>query len=350
MAIAALGSGLGVKKEDDALFLQEQKRRELHYVVSVTTDIDWTHHTFRINLSKLKYPRGRLVALHLKRYPAKNYSEGALQGDEPKIVLHESIPADQVNEVLMIDDNRSVVYLSPLRGLDPVLIAQMEPWLLPESTDEKEFSYKKLIGYLIKKERELNAAVKAQDENVLTIAPILKETFVEFKEKLGKIRETLTKKIAEVDREISKALTGQNGTTSYDETDIKYMQFLEVKAKHPVSPDTGLTMEKPQEIIVQQPTQSGDTAALQAQVLALSQQVQTLSKVAASAVAERAMKRCDQCAADIYMEAKKCRYCSAVQETPTSATPAPATNITTAVKEKTKEKEKEKEKSKGEEK
>ncbi len=343
MAIAALGSGLQVKKEDDALFLQEQKRRELHYVVSVTMDIDWTHHTFRINLSKLKYPRGRLVALHLKRYPAKNYSEGALQGDEPKIVLHESIPADQVNEVLMIDDNRSVVYLSPLRGLDPVLIAQMEPWLLPESTDEKEFSYKKLIGYLIKKERELNAAVKAQDENVLTIAPILKETFAEFREKLGKIRETLTKKIAEIDREISKALTGQNGTTSYDETDIKYMQFLEVKAKHPVSPDTGLTMEKPQEIIIQ-PSQAAtpDTSALVAQVEALSKQVQILSQ--ANSAPERAMKHCDDCAADIYLEAKKCRYCGATQAV-TAATPP---SIAAATKEKTKEKEKDK--GKGEEK
>lgn len=309
-------------------FIEEQLKREPHHVISLITTINWKGCTFK-KLSQYVFPQCAIVTIENIEYPTKNTRQTMQLGSkESEVMLDYKTAYDQVDEIIKPLEISAVFHLSALRGANKKVAKLIESCLLPEPeyevtliNDEEvirligditAFNYPSLKEYLTVQAPK-NIFKNIENEK---IAEMAENTRKQLLQSLDKAASFARKHVADADKEINNARIGKGGKSSYDPFfDEAMMRFLAIDAKFEVSADSGLRMQPKADVIVNAPSpyptnqenqaSNSDVALLRSEITELREQLSKPKEVKD----KRPMKRCYQCANDVFLEARKCMHC-----------------------------------------
>jgi len=237
MSIQEVGSGLGKPttfKPDN--FIEEQRKREVHYIISLMMHNDWSgrdangRESFfpgqqNRKLSKLAFPQARIVAIETINYPTRNtFQDMTGTASAAEKIMLEKTAHDQVDEIVKGFDGFGVFSLEPLLGVNNKLVALIERAILPTTTEEKDYCYNALKTFFT------GQAVK----NILgldyeKLEETADRTRLQLLEHLEVCYRYARKHVADADSEIGKAKAGRGGKYAYDDVDLMMMKFLDIK-------------------------------------------------------------------------------------------------------------------------
>jgi len=310
-------------------FIEEQLKREPHHVISMIMSVNWKSCNFK-KLSQYVFPQCAIVTITNIEYTTKNTRKSMeLNSKESETMIDYKTAYDQVDEIVKPLESSAMFHLSALRGANKKVAQMIESCLLPEAqydsiliNDEEvirlvdnveDFTYPALKAYLTNQAPK-NIFANIENEK---IAEMAEATRVQLLQCLEKASSFARKHVGDADKEINNARIGKGGKSSYDPYfDEAMMRFLGVDAKFEVSPESGLRMQPKADVIVQSDNGSGQVNS--SEIAVLKDELRLLREQIAKPVIapSRPMKRCYQCASDIFLEARKCHICGGDPQDP----------------------------------